>query len=198
MRAIIAFSLLILLCLPSPAEEAIPTPANERITSAVEIPRTTIPPDFYQVIIDNNLFRPLGWRKPTPAPRFALIATVMRQNGLHKALIRNTRNRTLQYAAVGEELIPGVTITEITRHAQRERGIERLSAAPVIPWANRKRFNCPAAFQAFPLIQALSLLESVSTLTGRSTPILQSLPNLPLTRFNFQPHSRTVFAFTLL
>ena len=117
MRAIIAFSLLILLCLHSPAEAAIPTPANERITSAVEIPRTTIPPDFYQVIIDNNLFRPLGWTKPRAKVAFELVATVMKSNGAHKALIRNTRTRTLQYAAVGEELTPGVTITEITRRA---------------------------------------------------------------------------------
>lgn len=104
-KPILATALLLLLCLHSPAEAAIPTR------------RTRIPPNFYQVIVDNNLFRPLGWRKPTPAPRFALIATVMRRNGTHKALIRNTRNRKLQYAAIGEALIPGVTITEITRRA---------------------------------------------------------------------------------
>lgn len=97
--------LLILVCLHSPAEAAIPTL------------RPTVPPDFYQVIIDNNLFRPLGWTKPKPKPAFELIATIIKSHGKHKALIRNTKTGKLHYAAIGEELTPGVTIAEITRHA---------------------------------------------------------------------------------
>ena len=70
-----------------------------------------IQPDFYQVIITNNLFRPLGWTKAKPKPAFELIATVMKTNSrLQKALIRNTRNRKLYYAAVGE--LAGEAIVE--------------------------------------------------------------------------------------
>lgn len=76
----------------------------------IHAPRTKIPADFYQVIITNNLFRPLGWTKPKPPPAFELIATVIKQNGEHKALIRNTRNRKLYYVAVGE--LAGEAIVE--------------------------------------------------------------------------------------
>ncbi len=97
-KPIIAPALLILVCWHLPAEAAIPTP------------RTTVPPDFYQVIIDNNLFRPLGWTKPKSNPVFELIATVIKQNGKHKALIRNTRNRKLYYVMIGE--LAGEAIVE--------------------------------------------------------------------------------------
>ncbi len=70
----------------------------------------TPPPNYYQVIITNNLFRPLGWTKPKPPPAFELIATVMKINGKHRALIRNTRNRKFYYAAVGE--LAGEAIVE--------------------------------------------------------------------------------------
>ena len=77
----------------------------------IHAPRTRIPADFYQVIITNNLFRPLGWTKPKPMPPFELIATVMKANSrLHKALIRNTRNRKLYYVTVGE--LAGEAIVE--------------------------------------------------------------------------------------
>ena len=82
-----------------------PTHAQAPIT-----PLTALPPDYYQVIITNNLFRPLGWTKPKPKPTFELIATVIKQNGKHKALIRNTRNRNLYYVAVGE--LAGEAIVE--------------------------------------------------------------------------------------
>ena len=73
----------------------------------------TPPPDYYQVIITNNLFRPLGWTPPKSPPAFELIATVIKQNGKHKALLRNTRNRKVYYVAVGEELEAGVTVEKI-------------------------------------------------------------------------------------
>ena len=71
------------------------------------------PPDFYQVIITNNLFRPLGWTKPKAPPTFNLIATIMKSDGSHKVLLRNTRNRKVYYVAVGEELEAGVTVEKI-------------------------------------------------------------------------------------
>lgn len=97
-KPIAASALLILLCLHFQAEAAIP------------IPRTTVPSDFYQVIVTNNLFRPLGWRKPKSNPAFELIATVIKPNGKHKALIRNTKNRKLYYVTVGE--LAGEAIVE--------------------------------------------------------------------------------------
>ena len=63
------------------------------VATEIRAPRTTLPADYYQVIITNNLFRPLGWTKPKPKPAFELIATVMRRNGVHKALLRSVKER---------------------------------------------------------------------------------------------------------
>ena len=71
-------------------------------STQIQASRTTLPADFYQVIVTNNLFRPLGWVKPKPKPAFKLIVTVMKSNGKHKALIRSTPHRKLYYVAVGE------------------------------------------------------------------------------------------------
>ena len=83
----------------------------------IHAPRIKIPANFYQVIITNNLFRPLGWSKPKPSPAFELIATVMKSNDQHKALIRNTRNRTLYYVAVRAELGPGVRLAKVDKRS---------------------------------------------------------------------------------
>ncbi len=103
-------------------------------SAAAEIhaPRTKIPPDFYQVIITNNLFRPLGWTKPKPPPAFELIATVMKTNSrLHKALIRNTRNRQLHYVAVGElageAIVEKIEAHRVTLNRNGESKVYRLS-----------------------------------------------------------------------
>ena len=32
--------------------------------------------DFYRTIIDNNLFRPLGWTRPVPPPTYRLIGVI--------------------------------------------------------------------------------------------------------------------------
>ena len=72
---------------------------------------------FYQVIITNILFRPLGWTRPKPTPAFELIATVMKSNGKNKALLRQTRDRKLYYVAVGEELETGVVVEKVERRS---------------------------------------------------------------------------------
>ena len=92
-------ALLMLVCLHSSTESQAPLSSFR-----------TLPPDYYQVIITNNLFRPLGWTPPKSAPRFELISTVMRSDGNHKALIRNTRNRKVYYAPIGE--LAGTAIVE--------------------------------------------------------------------------------------
>lgn len=62
------------------------------------------PPQFYKVIIDNNLFRPLGYRRAKPGPPFELIATIVNHNsGGSKALIRSNADRRVHYVGVGEE-----------------------------------------------------------------------------------------------
>jgi hypothetical protein len=61
--------------------------------------------DFYRVIIENNLFRPLGWRKPNRDPEYALIATwVGTQSAVAKALVMERKSSQLYYVARGEKV----------------------------------------------------------------------------------------------
>ena len=101
-RILPASALVILVCFHPPTEAIAPLSSFR-----------ALPPDYYQVIITNNLFRPLGWIPPKSSPAFELIATVMRPNGSHKALLRNTGNRKVYYAAVGDELEAGTAVQKI-------------------------------------------------------------------------------------
>ncbi len=59
--------------------------------------------DFYQVIITNNLFRPLGYRKPSPPPPYQLIATVINHGqATNKALLRRRKDGRMYYVGIGE------------------------------------------------------------------------------------------------
>ena len=59
--------------------------------------------DFYQVIITNNLFRPLGYRKPSPPPPYQLIATVINHGkATNKALLRRRKDGRMYYVGLGE------------------------------------------------------------------------------------------------
>ena len=58
---------------------------------------------FYSAIVTNNLFRPLGYRKPKQGPSFQLVATVIdSENGKSRALVQNSRDRRIHYVTVGE------------------------------------------------------------------------------------------------
>ena len=61
--------------------------------------------DFYRVITENNLFRPLGWQKPNRDPEYALIATWIGTRGtVAKALVMERKSSQLYYAARGEKV----------------------------------------------------------------------------------------------
>ena len=61
--------------------------------------------DFYRVIIENNLFRPLGWRKPNRDPEYALVATWIGTKGtVAKALVMERKSNQLHYVARGEKV----------------------------------------------------------------------------------------------
>ena len=59
--------------------------------------------NFYKVIVDNNLFRPLGYKKSKSDPAFQLIATLIdREKGESKALIQSNKDRKIHYVRIGE------------------------------------------------------------------------------------------------
>ena len=61
--------------------------------------------DYYRIIIENNLFRPLGWQRPNRNPDYALIATWIGTRGtVAKALVTERRSNQLYYVARGEKV----------------------------------------------------------------------------------------------
>ena len=66
------------------------THTQNRILVTETLPRVRLPPsqkapsnekDFYRVIIDNNLFRPLGWTPPRQSFPYRLIGTLIPTDG---------------------------------------------------------------------------------------------------------------------
>ena len=60
---------------------------------------------FYRVIVENNLFRPLGWQVPRREPKYALIATLIESHGkMAKALLMENASKQTYYVATGEQV----------------------------------------------------------------------------------------------
>lgn len=72
-----------------------------------------IPDEFYKQIIDNNIFRPLGWKPPKKPEQYILIGTASAQDESNsKAIIFETKSKQLHTVKVGETF-GGVIIKEI-------------------------------------------------------------------------------------
>ena len=78
--------------------------AEKRVNRKQTVERESVG-DFYRVIIENNLFRPLGWRKPNRDPEYALVATWIGTKGtVAKALVMERKSSQLYYVARGEKV----------------------------------------------------------------------------------------------
>ena len=61
--------------------------------------------NFYRVIVENNLFRALGWRKPKRESDYVLIGTLIEQNGkAAKAFVIEQRSSRYYSVSVGEKV----------------------------------------------------------------------------------------------
>ncbi len=63
-------------------------------------------PDFYRTIVDNNIFRPLGWRPPNKEPEYKWIGTfVDDKNGAKlEAYVREQRSGKFYMVNIGENV----------------------------------------------------------------------------------------------
>ncbi len=59
--------------------------------------------EYYKPIVNNNLFRPLGWTVPDRSPKYELIATVISEDYV-KAYVRETRNGRDYFVGVGDSI----------------------------------------------------------------------------------------------
>lgn len=61
--------------------------------------------EFYQVIVDNNLFRPLGWKPPNKEPEYTLLGTVIDTLGDHsKAYVLERRSDRFHTVRIGDSV----------------------------------------------------------------------------------------------
>lgn len=68
---------------------------------------------FYRVIIDNNLFRPLGWKKQTDEPSYSLLGTVVDgDTGIAQAILLEKRSNRHYFVSIGEK-VGDATVKEI-------------------------------------------------------------------------------------
>ena len=97
---------------PQPQEVAEP----HRDVRFVSDPATDIESDFYQTIIRNNLFAPLGTdlhQKPVPGDSVKLIATLTRQDPAEsEAIVQNTASGEQKTVGVGDT-IAGYRVLDI-------------------------------------------------------------------------------------
>ncbi len=59
---------------------------------------------YYQIMVNSNLFRPLGWRPPNTNPKYELITTKILSGGSSKALIRETSSNQTYYVGIGDQV----------------------------------------------------------------------------------------------
>ena len=72
---------------------------------------------YYQIISNNNLFRPLGWTKPDPTPRFELIGTIVGEDFGRAYVSRIGRNRLLVVSVgdnIGSDIISEIKTEKVT------------------------------------------------------------------------------------
>ena len=71
---------------------------------------------YYRTIIDNNLFRPLGWRPPRPIEPYRLLGTLLPRSETHtppKAIIQTTAGNKTYIVSIGEPLDASTRLVSI-------------------------------------------------------------------------------------
>ena len=84
--------------------------------------------DFYRTIIDNNLFRPLGWTLPRPQEPYRLLGTVIptAAKSPPKAIIQNTVGNQTHIVTIGDTLDSNTYVTDIqTKHVTLKKNGQR-------------------------------------------------------------------------
>ena len=68
---------------------------------------------FYKVIIDHNLFRPLGWTPPNNEPAYSLVGTAVDADGvIAQATLLEKRSNRYHFVTIGEKL-GDITVKDI-------------------------------------------------------------------------------------
>ena len=101
---------------PQPVEvRTSPQPQRVHLTTA-EVLDSQV---YYRTIIDNNLFRPLGWTPPRPQEPYRLLGTIIPTDAKTppKAIIQNIVRNQTHLVTIGDTLDSNTYVTNIqTKH----------------------------------------------------------------------------------
>lgn len=92
-------------------------PNKKRESKSINI--LDLPDAYYQVIIDNNLFRPLGWQPETSHPEYILVGTAIATRTTHhtKAFIVERQSEQLHIVRIndriGEQLVKRIEAKQV-------------------------------------------------------------------------------------
>ena len=94
---------------------------------------------FYRTIIDNNLFRPLGWRPPRPREPYRLLGTIIpttRNTVSPQAILLGTTGNKTHIVTIGEKLNKDTKVADIRpRQVMLEKdGQQRTLNLNTAPW----------------------------------------------------------------
>ncbi|MCG9134822.1 hypothetical protein J5I95_24455 [Candidatus Poribacteria bacterium] len=109
---------------PSPPKTPVPSPAAQGNGDRRGAPR---PGDnrssdaFLGTIIDNNIFRPLGWTPPRPIEPYRLLGTVLPTDDRTppKAILQTTTGQRTLIVSTGEQIDAETEVVEIQRKQVR-------------------------------------------------------------------------------
>ncbi|MYK23757.1 hypothetical protein F4054_16055 [Candidatus Poribacteria bacterium] len=100
---------------------------------------------FYQTIIENNIFRPLGWTPPKPMPVYQLLGTIISTDGTSvQAILQEIASEHLHFLRVGDS-VGDATVTEIlSKEVKLDKARRRISLK-----MGRLQFLSPTRTQGF-------------------------------------------------
>ncbi|RKU21583.1 hypothetical protein C6499_21525 [Candidatus Poribacteria bacterium] len=111
-----------------------PEPVNERRSPPPNRVRQTTPEvfdaevSFKRTIIDNNLFRPLGWTPPRPTESYRLIGTILPRsaNTPPKAILQTTAGHQTYIVTLGSNIdantqVVGIQSKQVTLSTQGQQ-----------------------------------------------------------------------------
>ena len=108
---------------PNPAVETetvktTPSPRHQRIHFQPSVPPSfhpSTPASFYRTIINNNLFRPLGWTPPRPIEPYRLIGTKLASDETTppQAILQSTTGHQTYIVTLGSNLDADPQVVDI-------------------------------------------------------------------------------------